>query len=39
MQGGAMRADTNNLDASAENFVRMWERAWDSPRRQGPVNE
>jgi microsomal dipeptidase-like Zn-dependent dipeptidase len=34
---GVMRADAANLEDSAENFIRMWERAWDSPRRSGPA--
>jgi hypothetical protein len=34
---GVMRVDAANLEDSVEHFIRMWERAWDSPRRSGPV--
>jgi microsomal dipeptidase-like Zn-dependent dipeptidase len=37
LDAGVMRADAANLQDSAENFIRMWERAWDSPRRSGPA--
>jgi microsomal dipeptidase-like Zn-dependent dipeptidase len=37
LDNGIMRVDVANLEDSVEHFIRMWERAWDAPRRSGPA--